>query len=292
MKLNGTLILILVVALAAFSMVAWTDGEDKPVCPRTGQTTDCTVDGPHGPHGPRGPHGMTGPHHDPDRMAEALDLTDEQRQAMHEIMSAAREATRLQMETALSGILTPEQLDQLEELKTRRGTRGDRERSDRKGRKDKKAAKGGNREDKADHRLERMTESLDLTPEQQDQIRQILEEAAPPPRSEVQDSIREVLTPEQQEKMDRRQQHPGTGRVEGKDRMHGRQGRSAGQSPHGPGRDDLRQLAEQLQLTDEQRTAVRELMTEIRAEQQIETRSRIEELLTPEQREKLEQLHQ
>ena len=136
----------------------------------------------------------------------------------------------------------------------------------------------------AERHLERMTEHLDLTPDQQDQIRQILEEAVPPPRSEIHQQIREVLTPEQQEKMDRHLQ-------ERPDRMEGRKGRGMAGHHRGRGPGVPEQLARQLQLTDEQRAAARELMTEIHDEQREETRRRIEELLTPEQREKLDELH-
>ena len=36
MKMNGTIVLILVAALAVFSGVAWTTEGDLPVCPLTG----------------------------------------------------------------------------------------------------------------------------------------------------------------------------------------------------------------------------------------------------------------
>ncbi len=291
MKLNSNLILILVVALAAFSGIAWTAADEKPVCPRSGEPVVCTGDGPHGPQG------LAAPHHQPEMMAAALDLTDEQREAMHEIMTAERDAIRQRVETALADILTPEQQEQLEEIKARRETLGDQARPGREGRKGRRGPDAGDRDDMAARRLEHMTEHLDLTPEQQDRIRQILEESTPPPRSETRDRIREVLTPEQQEKMEQRQpRRPGMGDVEGKGAMHDRKGRGMGRDPHargpaGEGTGLLDHLAQQLQLTDEQRQAVHELMAEITAEQSSRTRSRIEALLTPEQLEKLEQLH-
>lgn len=301
MKLNGTLILILLVTLVALTGMAWTAGDEKPVCPRTGDPVSCTADGPHGPRG------MADPHHRPDRMAEALDLTDQQRDAMREIMNTAREATRLRKEAALADILTPEQLDRLEEIKAREGAPGDMERPDRAGRKGRQGSKGqkggkdqrgGDRGDTAARRLEQMTANLDLTPEQQEQIRRILEDSAPPQRSEIRDRIREVLTPEQQEKMDQQQsRRQGTTPDQGRDMNQGRRGQGQGRNPQGrgPAGDEPGlgpQLARQLNLTAEQRTAVRELMTEIDEQQQEQTRSQIEELLTPEQRDKLEQLHQ
>lgn len=293
MKLNGMLILILVAALATVTAVAWTAGEDRPVCPVTGEPTACTGDGPHGPHG------LAGPHHRSDLMAAALDLTEEQREAVREIIDAGRDAARVRMETALTGILTPEQLGQFGQIKARRESWGDDAgRPGRMGRMGRTGPMGGDREEMASRRLERMTAHLDLTPDQQDQIRQILEEAAPPPRSEVRDKIRAVLTPEQQEKMEQLPRYrPGLGNIEGKGPMNGRNGRVMGRDPRAGGPADrgmgfAGRLAEQLQLTDEQREAARGLMTEIRDQQRAETRSRIEALLTVEQREKLEQLHQ
>jgi len=311
MKLNGMLILVLAVALAAFTGVAWTEGGDKSVCPLTGENPACTGHGPHGhqgdpactghgPHGHQGdpactghgpgPHGLMGSHHQPDRMAAALDLTDEQREAMREIMSAGRAATGERMETALAGILTAEQFVQLEEIKARHETRGGKARTGQKGRMGHRGQMSGDPGDRAARRLEQMTEHLDLTPDQQDQIRQILADVTPPPRSETREMIRAVLTPEQQEKMgqQRPENHPGMGQGPG----HG-----MGRNPHARGSADLEMgfphhLVRQLQLTDEQSEAVRQLMTEIRSEQRSQTRSQIEALLTPEQRDKMDQLHQ
>lgn len=292
MKLNGTLVLILVVTLAAVTGIAWTQNMDKAVCPLTGEAPICIGDGP-------GPHGLMGSHHRPERMAAALDLTDAQREAMREIMTAAREATRERMETAMVDILTPEQLDQLEEIKARHETWDDKDRPGRMGRMGRRGPMGGDRGEMAARRLERMTANLDLTSAQQDEIRLILEEAAPAPGIETRDKVRAVLTPEQQAQMDQqcRQSTPGMGQGADSGKMHGRKGHGMGRNPHtrgpaGQGMGLPGHLARQLQLTDEQREAVREVMTEIRSEQRTQTRSQIEALLTPEQQEKLEQLHQ
>jgi len=292
MKPNGTLILILVVAMAVATGIAWTETGDRPVC---------TGDGPHGPHGmtgleehpgctgdgPHGPRGMMGRHHSPARMAEALGLTDDQREAVRELLSADRESVHQRMETGMQEILTPEQWEKFQEIKTRRDERCEareaREPRGPRGRKGRMGAGRGTPDGMLDHRLERMTGNLDLTAEQEDRIRQIFEEAAPPSREEMHSRIAAVLTSEQQEKMEqRRSRRPGMGRTEGKGRT---------QRSRRPGTGLQRRLPEELDLTDEQRQAVHEMMRSIHGEQRELTRSRIEELLTPEQREKLEQIH-
>lgn len=300
MKLNGTLILTLVVALAAITGIAWTQNMDRAVCPLTGETPVCIGDGP-------GPHGLMGPHHQPQRMAAALDLTAEQREAMREIMNAERAANRERMETALDGILTAEQLVQLEEIKARYGTRGGKNQLGRMGRMGRRAPMGGGPADRPARRLEQMTANLNLTAAQQDEIRLILEEAAPGPGIETRDKVRAVLTPDQQAQMDQQCQQrtpgmgqgtrPGMGYGAGPGEMYGRKGRGMGRNPHargpagqGVGLPD--HLVWQLQLTDEQSEAVRQLMTEIRSEQRSQTRNQIEALLTPGQQDKLDQLHQ
>jgi len=281
MKLNGMVMLLMVVALAVFTSLAWSEGEDTVICPRTGEPVTCTGDGP---HGPRGDHRMGGMHHNPARMAEVLDLSEAQQEAVRELLEAGRETMRERMDTAMAGILTPEQLVKFDELKARREVRGEGERPGRMGHRGKRGVHSGDRGDMPARRLELMTEHLDLTPEQQDEIRTILEEATPPPRAETREKILAVLTPEQQEKMGQhREQCPSVGQREGKGRMHGRPGRDG---------DMHRRLARQLDLTDEQQTTVRATMSELRSEHREEMRSRLEALLTPEQREKLEQIHQ
>lgn len=285
MKPNGLLIVVLVVALAAVTGVAWTEGGDKPVCPMTGEPVACEGDGPHGPQG------LSGQYHRPERMAAVLDLDDQQREAMREIISAQRDATRVRMETALATILTPEQFQKLEAIKSRREERGSLDRPGRKGRMGRRDQGRGDRGEMGDQRLERMTGHLDLTPDQQDQIRQILEEATPSPRAETRNRIREVLTPEQQEKMGQRHPQQGERTAQRPPRRPGK-----GRNPHarrqdGEGMVLPDRLAQKLQLSDEQREAAGKLMTEIQNEQRAETRNRIEALLTPEQQEKLEQLH-
>lgn len=276
MKRNGTVVLILLATLVVVTSLAWSQSGDRPLCPLTGDPAVCDGTGPHGPRG------MAGPHHRLGRLAQALDLSEDQREAMLELMDTEREAMRERMEAALAGILTPEQQATLDELKARREERGDLDRPGRKDRMGRRGAGGGPGR-MADRRLEHMTENLDLTADQQEQIRQILEEGAPPPRSEIREKIRAVLTPEQQDLMDQhREDRPEMAGPRGKGRM----GR-----PMGPG-DFPRHLARQLALTDEQVTTLRETMSEMRSEHREEMRSRIDALLTPEQREKLEQIRQ
>ncbi len=276
MKANGLLILVLVMALAAFTGMAWTAGDEKPACTgdgphgRHGESPACTGDGPHGHHG------IAGSHHGAERMAAALDMTDEQAQAVREIMTAERESIHQEMEIVLSDILTPEQLVRLEEIKARHETRGEKGPRDRKGR---QGRMEGDRDGMSDQRLDRMTELLDLTADQQESIRQIFEEAAPPARDDMRERINQVLTPEQQEKMEQRMG----------DRRPGKRGRQA-RHPSYPG--FPQRMADELGLTDEQREAVHTRMDEIRDLRRDRVRSEIDALLTPEQREKLGQLHQ
>lgn len=282
MKRNGTVALILLATLVVVTSLAWSEGEDWPVCPLTGEPVFCTGDGPHGARGMAGAPPLAR------RMAQALDLTEDQQAAMQELMTAEREVMRERMETALAGILTPEQQVTFDELKARRESWGGMERPGRMGRGQQgRRAAGGGPARMAERRLQHMTENLDLTVDQQEQIRQIIEEGAPPPRNQVREKIREVLTPEQRALMDQhRRQRPEMAGRQGNDRM-GRRGR-----PMGPGGDLPRHLAWQLDLTDEQRTTLRETMSELRREHREEMRSRMDALLTPEQREKLEQIRQ
>jgi len=280
MKRNGTVALILLATLVVVTSLAWSEGDDRPVCPLTGEPVFCTGDGPHGARGMAGAPPLAR------RMTQALDLTGDQQAAVQELMTAEREAMREQMESVLAGILTPEQQATFDELKARREERGDLDRPGRKGRMGRQGRRGagGGPARMADRRLQHMTENLDLTTDQQEQIRQILEDGAPPLRSEIREKIREVLSPEQQELMDRhREERPV---MDGPQDM-GRRGRAMG-----PGADFPRALARQLELTDEQRTTLRETMTELRREHREEMRSRLEVLLTPEQREKLDQIPQ
>ncbi len=96
-----------------------------------------------------------------------------------------------------------------------------------------------------------MWEQLNLSPEQQEQIRQIREET----RAQKQ----AILTPEQQEQLN-----------------------AAGQNGQGRNRQEWRSIM--ASLTDDQKAAMRELKEQEKA--------RIEEILTPEQQQQLEQMRQ
>jgi Spy/CpxP family protein refolding chaperone len=150
----------------------------------------CPEDGPAmmgpGPH-----HGLMG------RLAEELELTDEQRSEIRAIVEEELPAARQRIEERVNVLLTPEQQEKLAELKANRPEKGDRGR-----RMGKRGRMGRGMGPGPGPRLEMMTEKLDLTDEQQAAIREILDEAAPPKRSEIREQIKSVLTPEQQEKME------------------------------------------------------------------------------------------
>lgn len=116
-----------------------------------------------------------------------------------------------------------------------------------------------------DNRIERMTESLELTSEQQGEIRAILEEQraqAEQQRAQTRERIGAVLTPEQLARIDER-------RAAGIERR-------------------LDRLADRLDLTDEQLVQVRGLMLQTQGtdprRDRAEIREQIKAVLTEEQR--------
>jgi protein CpxP len=119
-----------------------------------------------------------------------------------------------------------------------------------------------------DDRIEWMTENLDLTAEQQSEIRTILEEQraqAERQREETRERVDAVLTPEQLARIDER--------------------REAGMERR------LDRLAEQLDLTEDQITQVRALMPAKGSETSMDRaqiREQIKAVLTEEQRTKFE----
>jgi Spy/CpxP family protein refolding chaperone len=120
-----------------------------------------------------------------------------------------------------------------------------------------------------DNRIERMTESLELTSEQQGEIRAILEEQqaqAEQQRAQTRERIGAVLTPEQLARIDERRQ---AGIERGLDR-----------------------LADRLDLTDEQLGQVRGLMLQTQGTDprmdRAEIREQIKAVLSEEQRARFE----
>jgi Spy/CpxP family protein refolding chaperone len=140
-----------------------------------------------------------------------------------------------------------------------------------------------------DREVERFNEKLGLSDEQKRQVRDILEQAgalnAPPPQAmqgmmEARKKIREILTPEQQEKM---------GQAE-----NARMGQFADRM--------IDRLKKEVGISDEQEKGIRNIMNEanpMRAgadnsvpmpQRLAKTRERIRELLTPEQQEKYDKM--
>lgn len=179
-RLKNSALIIAAAALLLVSVSAVAQ-EDNP-CP-LGREGGPGMMG-HGPH----QGGLMG------RLGEELGLTDEQKTAIRVIMEEEMPAARERIEERVAGVLTAEQQSALEELKA------DRPAQPRKGKGRSMRGPGGPGGPGA--RLERMAEALELTDDQQTAIREIFAEAAPEKRAEVQEKIKTVLTPEQQEKME------------------------------------------------------------------------------------------
>jgi Spy/CpxP family protein refolding chaperone len=133
--------------------------------------------------------------------------------------------------------------------------------------------------------LGRMADELGLTDEQKAEIRAIMAEEMPAARQRIEERVAGVLTEEQQARLaELKEEHPGM--------MSGRRGPGKGRGMRGPGGPGARleRMAEALDLTDEQKTAVRELFAEARQEKRDEMHEKISALLTPEQQEKLDEL--
>lgn len=237
-----------------------------------------------GPHrGHPGPGGMRhfgppkGMRQDdgPQRMLGKLDLTDEQKELIQEIV----EESRKKLKADIEAVLTDEQLEKLEQLR--------------------------------DDQAKRPFDALDLTEEQQAAIAEIREKAkADVEAAETREAKQEimqaaheevlsVLTEEQKEKLEQLRE----------ERPHGRGGPGKGRigvDPRGPGGgpDGPPPLFEELDLTEEQKTAINDIHEQARADvEAAETREARQEImqaahdevlsvLTDEQIEKLEQLRE
>ncbi len=133
--------------------------------------------------------------------------------------------------------------------------------------------------------LGRLADELGLTEEQKEEIRAIVAEEMPAARERIEARVAGVLTTEQVSKLeDLKAEHPAMTRG-GK----GRGTRGPG-GPGGPGA-RLERMAEALDLTDDQKTAIGAIFAEAGEEKRAEVQRKINSVLTPEQQEKLEELH-
>lgn len=149
----------------------------------------------HGP-GPMGPLG---------RLADELSLTDEQKAEIRAIVAEEMPAARQRIEERVSGVLTAEQQTALETLKEERPGMTRKGKGPGKGR-GMRGPGGPGEPGEPGARLERMAEALELTDDQKTAIGEIFAEAAPEKRADIREKIKNVLTPEQQEKMETRHQ--------------------------------------------------------------------------------------
>lgn len=136
--------------------------------------------------------------------------------------------------------------------------------------------------------LGHMGEELGLTEEQKAEIRAIVAEEMPAARQRIDERVSAVLTAEQQSKLEvLKEEHPMMTRM-GPGKGRGMRGPGG---PGGPGA-RLQRMAEALELTDDQKTAIREIFADTAQRERPEVREKINNVLTPEQQEKMEELHQ
>jgi protein CpxP len=141
------------------------------------------------------PHGAKDPAQRAEAMAERLDLTSEQQQQIEAILEA-NEETRAQARQALRAEIDAVLTEEQREVRNARVA------------------------ERAEHRLTRMSERLDLSNEQTEQLQALYEAQADAPkltRSEMREQLAEVLTEDQLAQLDQ-----GRDRRAGKhDRRHG-----------------------------------------------------------------------
>lgn len=133
----------------------------------------------------------------------------------------------------------------------------------------------------------RLGEELGLTDEQKAEIRAIVAEEMPATRQRIKERVSVVLTAEQQSKLEELKEDLPEMMCRGK-------GPGKGRGMRGPGHPGARlaRMAEMLELTDDQKTAVREIFTEARQQKRDEVHEKINALLTPEQQEKMETMRE
>jgi len=136
----------------------------------------------------------------------------------------------------------------------------------------------------------RLGEELGLTDEQKAEIRAIVAEELPAARQRIEERVSGVLTADQQSKLEELKEDRPVMTCRGKGPGQGRGMRG----PGGPGHPGARlaRMAVALELTDDQKTAVREIFTEARQQKRDEVQEQINALLTPEQQEKMETMRE
>ncbi len=130
----------------------------------------------------------------------------------------------------------------------------------------------------------RLGDELGLTDEQKEEIRAIVAEEMPATRQRIEERVNGLLTPEQQVKLEQlKEEQPGMMR------------KGKGRGMRGPGGHPgarLERMAETLDLTDEQQTTIRQIFDDAAPPKRLEIREQINSVLTPEQQEKMEELHE
>lgn len=148
------------------------------------------------------------------RMAEELELSDEQRESVAAIFNSQQERTRAKMEevrairtetkSEIEAVLTEEQLEKWNEAQASRPSRGEHA--------NRRAGRGGRRGEatRSEHNIDRLSEQLELTEEQRATVESILEKNKAKmnehradieeDRNTMMREMEEVLTEEQLEK--------------------------------------------------------------------------------------------
>jgi len=135
---------------------------------------------------PRAGHGMA-PEQRVERMTEILDLTPEQQTEIHAIFETQRmrrKAERAAIREQVDAVLTEEQ----------------------------RAERDARIDQRIERRVARMADRLDLTPEQETELRAVMAEKRSDPtwdRSEMRERLSAMLTADQMEKLDDMRSHPG-----------------------------------------------------------------------------------
>lgn len=131
--------------------------------------------------------------------------------------------------------------------------------------------------------LGRIADELELTDEQKTEIRTIIAEEMPAARERIEERVSRVLTAEQQEKLAAQKAE--------RQEMQGREGKRGMRGPGGPGA-RLERMADMLELTDDQKSRLREIIARAREEHRAEMQGKIDGVLTAEQKAKAEELRE
>ncbi len=137
----------------------------------------------------------------------------------------------------------------------------------------------GDHQQRMEKRLDRMTQELDLTPDQAERIRQLFD-AQKEARKSKKGQFKSVLTDEQLAQLE---QH----RAEMKEKRKANRGERTGKRHHRRGH--MKEVMASLNLTDDQKAQLRSMREQAKAERE-QFRAEIQSVLTPDQQARFEEL--